>query len=169
MHRIVTGFVVALACGAAPRSASAQSAMRTLPAYPTAEVSVFSGVWSLEPSGSTGLGGRVTMNRSDWLARELSLEVRRRDAYGPAEGIVLVNVRAQFPAGGQSPLGFVTAGVAAGRGTRRRVSPMVGVGLQTVWHGSIAAVRGELQYFPTGLTHERSRARVLVGIVVALR
>lgn len=62
-----------------------------------------------------------------------------------------------------------TAGVAVGTGFRRTMSPMLGVGGQTLWTGGFIAARGEVQYFPGGPFHGRENARVTFGIVVAIR
>jgi len=168
MHRFVSLGIVTIALAVGVRPAFAQNHMRISQA-PKAEVGLFGGAWSFDPSGFSGLGGRVTINRSDWFATEVSVEARRRDDFGPGEGLVLANARllATKPAASKSAL--VTAGVALGVGAQQTVSPMFGFGIQSRWQGGVVSTRGDFQYFPGGLTHRRSHARIVVGLVLALR
>jgi hypothetical protein len=62
-----------------------------------------------------------------------------------------------------------TAGAAIGVGSKRTVSPMLGIGLQTLWTGGVIAARGDLQYFPAGLMRDHNKTRLTLSIVVAIR
>src|SRR6476659_8818493 len=92
MIRSVIRIVVvsAIVCGAA-RGSSAQNRLPPSSETPKAEVALFGGAWNLDPSGPIGLGGRVSINRSDWFGTEMSLEARHGDAYGPPQGMLIVN------------------------------------------------------------------------------
>ena len=71
----------------------------TLPAIsfevPKAEVGVYGGIWNFDPSGPIGLGGRIALNRSEWLATEISVEGKHANEYGPAQSAVIVNAHSQ--------------------------------------------------------------------------
>lgn len=135
---------------------------------PRAEVSMYAGGWSFDPSGWSGVGARATFNRSLWLATEVSVDRRGHDEYGGAEGLMLVSVRALDPDPDRGASGFFEAGAAVGAGLERVLLPMVGFGIQTVPdHG--VSTRGEFQYFAGGPAHHRSNARVLLGIAITIR
>ena len=135
---------------------------------PRAEVSLYAGAWGVDPSAFSGVGARATFNRSEWLATEVSVDHRRRDEYGGAEGVVLMSVRAIDPDPKGAACGFFEAGAAVGAGIDRVLLPMVGVGIQTVPDRGVST-RGEFQYFAGGPAHHRRNARVLLGIVIRIR
>jgi hypothetical protein len=135
---------------------------------PRAELSMYAGGWSFDPSGWSGVGARATFNRSEWLATEVSVDRRGHDQYGGAEGLVLVSVRALDPNRGRPARGFFEAGGAVGAGLERVLLPMVGFGIQTVPDRGVST-RGEFQYFAGGPAHQRSNARVLLGIAITIR
>jgi hypothetical protein len=135
---------------------------------PRAEVSMYAGGWSFDPSGWSGVGARATFNRSEWLATEVSVDHRRHDQYGGAEGLVLVSVRALDPSRDRPARGFFEAGGAVGAGLERVLLPMVGFGIETVPDRGVST-RGEFQYFAGGPAHQRRNARVLLGIVIKIR
>ena len=135
---------------------------------PRAEVSMYAGGWSFDPSGWSGVGARATFNRSEWLATEVSVDHRGHDQYGGAEGLVLVSVRALGPERDRSACGFIEGGAAVGAGLERVLLPMVGFGIQTVPDRGVST-RGEFQYFVGGPAHQRRNGRVLLGIVIKIR
>jgi hypothetical protein len=151
-----------------PSRGLAQIARSRPTELPRAEVSMYAGGWSFDPSGWSGVGARATFNRSDWLSTEVSVDRRGHDQYGGAEGIVLVSMRAQDPDPDGPACGFVEAGTAVGVGLERVLLPMVGIGIQTVPDRGVST-RGEFQYFAGGPAHQRSNARVLLGIVIKIR
>jgi hypothetical protein len=165
MHLVV---VIAALCGIA-RGASAQSNRFASSETPKAEVGVYGGLWNLEPSGQVGFGGRVTTNRNEWLGTEISVEGKDGENDGGTHRALVVNAVAKAADSHGRAIALFTAGVAIGAGSRRTISPMVGVGLQTLWVGGIVAARGELQHFRSGLIEESNKTRVVVSLVVALR
>ena len=77
-------------------------------------------------------------------------------------------MRAVDPDPGPTARGFFEAGAAVGAGLERVLLPMVGFGIQTVPDRGVST-RGEFQYFAGGPAHQRSNARVLLGVVVRIR
>ncbi len=168
MNRVVATVIVAIAAVAAATPAIAQN-LGAPSETPRAEVAVFTGTWNIEPPGPIGVGGRLTMNRTEALGAEISLEARRRDTYGPAAGMMLVNARLVATDQARSKSGMFTAGVALGVGTRRRLAPMVGLGMQTLWGVGLVAGRADVQFFPGGAVSQRNNLRLVLSGVVALR
>src|SRR5499426_749068 len=79
---------------------------------PRAEVSMYAGGWSFDPSGWSGVGARATFNRSEWLGTEVSVDRRGHDQYGGAEAVLLVSMRTLDPNPGRTARGFFEAGAA---------------------------------------------------------
>jgi hypothetical protein len=44
---------------------------------PRAEIALVGGLWSFDQFGATGVGGRLTVNRSSWLGTEVSVEGKK--------------------------------------------------------------------------------------------
>jgi len=166
--KLVIVVITALFLFGMPSRLFAQIA-RTRPTDPSrAEVSMYAGGWSFDPSGWSGVGARATFNRSEWLGTEVSVDRRGHDQYGNAEAVLLVSMRAVDPNPGGTARGFFEAGAAVGAGLERVLMPMVGFGIQTVPDRGVST-RGELQYFAGGPAHQRSNARVLLGIAITIR
>jgi hypothetical protein len=166
--KLVIVAVAALSLFGMPSRALAQIARSRPTDLPRAEVSMYAGGWSFDPSGWSGVGARATFNRSEWLATEVSVDRRGHDQYGGAEGLVLVSVRALDPNSDRTARGFFEAGGAVGAGLERVLLPMVGFGIQTVPDRGVST-RGEFQYFAGGPAHQRRNARVLLGFVIKIR
>ncbi len=167
-RRLVVVALAGLLLFAMPSRGLAQIAPSRPTDLPRAEVSMYAGGWSFDPSGWSGVGARATFNRSAWLATEVSVDHRGHDQYGGAEAVVLVSVRALDTETDRSACGFFEGGAAVGAGLERVLLPMVGFGIQTVPdHG--VSTRGEFQYFAGGPAHHRRNARMLLGIVIRIR
>jgi hypothetical protein len=166
--RLAIVAIAALPLFGMPSPALAQIGPSRPTDLPRAEVSMYAGGWSFDPSGFSGLGARATFNRSEWLATEVSVDRRGHDQYGGAEGLVLVSVRALDPESNRSASGFLEGGAAVGAGLERVLLPMIGVGIQTAPDRGVST-RGEFQYFAGGPAHQRRNARVLLGIVIRIR
>jgi hypothetical protein len=167
-RRLVIVAVAALLLFGMPSRGLAQIARSRPTDLPRAEVSMYAGGWSFDPSGWSGVGARATFNRSEWLATEVSVDHRGHDQYGGAEGVVLVSVRALNPESDRSACGFLESGAAVGAGLERVLLPMIGFGIQTVPDRGVST-RGEFQYFAGGPAHQRRNARVLLGVVIRIR
>src|SRR5262245_61897464 len=113
-RRLVIVALAALPVFGMPSRALAQIVRSRPTDLARAEVSLYAGGWSFDPSGVSGVGARATFNRSEWLATEVSVDHRRHDQYGGAEGLVLVSVRAVDPDPGPTARGFFEAGAAVG-------------------------------------------------------
>ena len=166
--KLVVVAIAALSLFGMPSRGLAQMARNRPTDLPRAEVSMYAGGWSFDPSGWSGVGARATFNRSEWLGTEVSVDRRGHDQYGGAEAVLLVSMRALDPNPNGSARGFLEAGAAVGAGLERVLLPMVGFGIQTIPDRGVST-RGELQYFAGGPAHQRSNARVLLGIVIKIR
>ncbi len=166
MTRVVT-FVAVLTvalCGMAPEASAQVSPARAAPAP---EMGLFAGAWNFSGSGSMGVGARLTVPHSDWLATEYSAEAKDFGANGrPSQGMLIVSARVSVEDADRSGV-LLTAGMAIGAGYRRTLAPVIGVGGQRVSNG--VGTRVELQYFPGGPVHQRNDARLTFGVVIALR
>jgi hypothetical protein len=152
------------------RGASAQGRLPASSETPKAEVGVYGGLWNLEPAGQVGFGGRVALNRSEWLGTEISVEQKNGENNGPTQRALVVNTCAKATDPDGRAIVLFTAGAAIGAGSHRTISPMVvGVGVQTLWVGGMVAARGELQYFRSGLIQDSNKTRVVASLVVAIR
>ena len=95
MPRIVrTVVVITLLLGIA-RGASAQRPVLASSDAPPAEIGLYGGLWNLEPSGQVGLGGRVAINRSEWLGTEISLEAKRGESNSTTQRALIANACAK--------------------------------------------------------------------------
>jgi hypothetical protein len=164
--RLVTAIVVLLGT---VRTASAQRVVLTSTETPKAEVGAYAGLWNLEPMGQTGTGGRVTVNRSEWLGTEASVERKRDEVSGATQTALILNARAIHTDSEHRAIAIFTAGIAVGHGTYHTLSPMLGIGMQSPWAAGLGAVRGELQYFRFGLNQTSHKTRVICALVLAIR
>jgi hypothetical protein len=168
MIRVVTlvSVLTVLVCGITT-DATAQLYIRPSRVTSAKEVAVLA-------SGSsvldlTAFGGRVTVNRSDWLGTEASLEASKATAVGPAQRMLIVNARLMTPADDtRDTFWMLTAGGAVGTGLRQTMSPMIGVGVLKPSEDGTFAARVDFQYFPGGLMRARSNWRTTVGVAVVL-
>src|SRR5262249_28551831 len=117
------------------RGASAQRVVLTSAETPKAEVGVYAGLWNLEATGQTGPGARSTINRSEWCGTEASIERKSDEVSGDTQTALILNARAIGTDRDQRAIAIFTAGVAVGNGPHRTVSPMLGIGIQTLWGG----------------------------------
>jgi hypothetical protein len=134
----------------------------------TREVGVTVGVWNLmdEPSS---VGGRYTRRYREWLAGEVSVDVRRGSLSVPGgSGLAIADARIMARDRATSRDWFVTVGVAAGNGLSFGVSPMVGAGVR--WHiEDVVALRLEVQRFPRGRRPLEDTGRLLLSVAVGIQ
>src|SRR5580765_4036709 len=108
--KLVIVALAALSLFGMPSRGLAQIVRSRATDLPRAEVSMYAGGWSFDPSRWSGVGARTKFNRSEWLATEVSVDRRGHDQYGGAEGLVLVSVRALDPSRDRPARGFFEAG-----------------------------------------------------------
>ena len=95
MPRIVRTVVVITVLLGIARGASAQRPVLASSDAPRAEIGLYGGLWNLEPSGQVGLGGRVAINRSQWLGTEISLEAKHGETNSTTQRALIVNACAK--------------------------------------------------------------------------
>jgi hypothetical protein len=142
---------------------SAQSLPFTLsPAVPNQEVSIGAGLCN---ANGGFVMGRFTRNMNEWFAMEISVDGRGRDT-GRAYGLAIIDLRLLGYDDRHPKWYFLTVGAAQNLGPDDTSSPMIGGGLQSVWHGPIA-VRADLQVFPSGLSSE-GHGRLVLSLALGL-
>jgi hypothetical protein len=159
MTVVLLGIAAQATAQPAPPAPGPPTRVSVTPWEVTREVGVTLGVWNLmdEPSS---VGGRYTRRYGEWLAGELSIDVRHGSSAVPGgSGLAIADARFMTRDRAAERDWFVTVGVAAGNGLSFGVSPMVGVGMR--WHvEDIVALRLEVQRFPPPGAGEETRGRL---------
>ena len=140
------------------------SAQRT----PTIEVGADLSLFNL--MGLTGSGVHVTRNYGKTVALEASVTGAGNTLNTPAHSLVVVSARLQESGSRVGRRRFLTFGVARASGLSYTISPMIGIGGQSlsreVFRTFRFGFRVDLQYFPRG-EDLYGRGRLTVGIVGA--
>ena len=76
MTRVAT-FVLILTAAVWGTAAEASAQSPILPSMkePKVEIGVFGGLWSFDSTGNSGIGGRLTISRSEWFGIEGSFDL----------------------------------------------------------------------------------------------
>ena len=125
------------------------------------------GVWSLGEKPSS-VGGLYSRRYREWLAAEVSVDMRRGSPVAPGLALAIADARFMVRNRYTSRDYFVTVGVAAGHGLSYRASPVVGAGFR--WHiEDVVALRLELQRFTRAGRLSADSGRLLLSVGVGIR
>jgi hypothetical protein len=144
---------------------------------PNLEFAATVGLASFFDSGP--VGARVGRRLTPWVDVEAGADRQQHGNIGPPYRMLTGAVRLSVPLEprprgpysifeGPASL-FVTLGGARASGLPWRVSPMLGVGVQTPWAAGVVAFRFEYQRFTEGRVHHHDASRLMLSGVVGLK